>query len=278
MRRAFLTAALIGALVLVMEEKRWLRHASRPRCFCRLFSTVACGTKSSSRHLLFLIGIQMILGAANLNLSRSGAGAIAAATGIADAIFSIAIAAAEAAVGLALVIAVYRHYRTTNVGQLDRNKDEPLDHRSSMVDLPCHLRLGDFSLPEWAPKSAAALAIAGPSPRLCLVPRSCRRCKCRIPRRSNFTWFIPATMRCHWDGFWIRAAVVLMMITLVGLASSSSALFNYMLARNFVRFFAYLSFSPAQCLGWLFRTVCFFCLSAGNWSISGVLFADWVLD
>jgi NADH-quinone oxidoreductase subunit K len=36
------------------------------------------------------------------------------------AIFSIAIAAAEAAVGLALVIAIYRHYRTTNVDQLDQ--------------------------------------------------------------------------------------------------------------------------------------------------------------
>jgi NADH-quinone oxidoreductase subunit K len=34
------------------------------------------------------------------------------------AIFAIAIAAAEAAVGLAMVIAVYRHYRTTNVDQL----------------------------------------------------------------------------------------------------------------------------------------------------------------
>ena len=31
-------------------------------------------------------------------------------------------AAAEAAVGLALVIAVYRHYRTTNVDQFDQLK------------------------------------------------------------------------------------------------------------------------------------------------------------
>jgi NADH-quinone oxidoreductase subunit K len=38
------------------------------------------------------------------------------------AIFSIAIAAAEAAVGLALVIAVYRHYRTTSVDHLDQLK------------------------------------------------------------------------------------------------------------------------------------------------------------
>ena len=35
---------------------------------------------------------------------------------------SIAIAAAEAAVGLAMVIAVYRHFRTTNVDQLNRLK------------------------------------------------------------------------------------------------------------------------------------------------------------
>jgi NADH-quinone oxidoreductase subunit K len=43
-------------------------------------------------------------------------------TGVMIAIFSIAIAAAEAAVGLALVISVYRHYRTTNVDQLDQLK------------------------------------------------------------------------------------------------------------------------------------------------------------
>jgi NADH-quinone oxidoreductase subunit K len=38
------------------------------------------------------------------------------------AIFSIAIAAAEATVGLALVIAIYRHYRSTNVDQLNQLK------------------------------------------------------------------------------------------------------------------------------------------------------------
>jgi NADH-quinone oxidoreductase subunit K len=38
------------------------------------------------------------------------------------AIFAIAIAAAEAAVGLAMVIAVYRHFRSTNVDQLNQLK------------------------------------------------------------------------------------------------------------------------------------------------------------
>jgi NADH-quinone oxidoreductase subunit K len=38
------------------------------------------------------------------------------------AIFSIAIAAAEAAVGLALIIAVYRHSRTTDVDKMNSMK------------------------------------------------------------------------------------------------------------------------------------------------------------
>ena len=79
----------------------------------------------SRRHAIFiLIGIEMMLAAANLNFVafwRFGAEP-QQPTGVMVAIFSIAIAAAEAAVGLALVIAVYRHYRTTNVEKLDQLK------------------------------------------------------------------------------------------------------------------------------------------------------------
>ena len=67
----------------------------------------------SRRHAIFiLIGIEMMLAAANLNFIafwRFGPQPHPP-TGVMVAIFSIAIAAAEAAVGLALVIAVYRHY------------------------------------------------------------------------------------------------------------------------------------------------------------------------
>jgi NADH-quinone oxidoreductase subunit K len=77
----------------------------------------------SRRHAIFiLIGIEMMLAAANLNFVafwRFGP-QHQAPTGVMIALFSIAIAAAEAAVGLAMVIAVYRHYRTTNVDQLDQ--------------------------------------------------------------------------------------------------------------------------------------------------------------
>jgi NADH-quinone oxidoreductase subunit K len=37
-------------------------------------------------------------------------------------IFSIAVAAAEAAVGLALIIAIYRHYKTANVDEVNTLK------------------------------------------------------------------------------------------------------------------------------------------------------------
>ncbi|MDQ6913807.1 MAG: NADH-quinone oxidoreductase subunit NuoK [Verrucomicrobiota bacterium] len=75
----------------------------------------------SRRHAIFiLIGIEMMLAAANINFVAFWRFAPQphAPTGVMVAIFSIAIAAAEAAVGLALVIAVYRHYRTTDVDQL----------------------------------------------------------------------------------------------------------------------------------------------------------------
>ena len=79
----------------------------------------------SRRHAIFiLIGIEMMLAAANLNFIAFWRFAARAPypTGVMVVIFSIAIAAAEAAVGLAMVIAVYRHFRTTNVDQLNRLK------------------------------------------------------------------------------------------------------------------------------------------------------------
>ena len=79
----------------------------------------------SRRHAIFiLIGIELMLAAANLNFVtfwRFGPQP-QPPTGVLVAIFSIAIAAAEAAVGLALVIAIYRHYHTTSVDKLDQLK------------------------------------------------------------------------------------------------------------------------------------------------------------
>ena len=77
----------------------------------------------SRRHAIFiLIGIEMMLAAANLNFIafwRFGP-QHQPPVGVMIALFSIAIAAAEAAVGLAIVIAVYRHYRSTNVDEFNQ--------------------------------------------------------------------------------------------------------------------------------------------------------------
>jgi NADH:ubiquinone oxidoreductase subunit K len=74
--------------------------------------------------IVVLIGIELMLNAANLNFIafwRFGPHP-EAVSGLMFVIFSIAVAAAEAAVGLALVISIYRHYRTANVDAADSLK------------------------------------------------------------------------------------------------------------------------------------------------------------
>ena len=74
--------------------------------------------------ILVLIGIELMLNAANLNFLafwRYGPHP-EALTGMLFVIFSIAVAAAEAAVGLALIIAIYRQAKTTDMSKLDSMK------------------------------------------------------------------------------------------------------------------------------------------------------------
>jgi len=85
-----------------------------------LFCVGLAGALIRRNAIIVLIGLELMLNAANLNFLafwRYGPHP-EALTGIMFALFSIGVAAAEAAVGLALVIAVYRHYRTANVDQV----------------------------------------------------------------------------------------------------------------------------------------------------------------
>lgn len=79
-----------------------------------LFCLGLIGALSRSSSILVLLGVELMLNAANLNFIafwRYGP-ATAPAHGVVFGLFSLALAAAEAAVGLALVIAVYRHRRS----------------------------------------------------------------------------------------------------------------------------------------------------------------------
>jgi len=69
-----------------------------------------------------LLGVELILNAANLNLvafSRYGTGAI---EGQVFTIFVIALAAAETVVTLAIVLAVFHRFRTIEVDRVSRMK------------------------------------------------------------------------------------------------------------------------------------------------------------
>jgi NADH:ubiquinone oxidoreductase subunit K len=82
-----------------------------------LFAVGLAGALTRRNTILVLVGIELMVNAANLNFVafwRFGHHA-GASTGIIFGLFSIAIAAAEAAVGLALILAVYRHTKTTDL-------------------------------------------------------------------------------------------------------------------------------------------------------------------
>src|SRR5678815_5631664 len=89
-----------------------------------LFAIGLAGALTRRNAIMVLIGIELMLNAANLNFIafwRFGSNPQALA-GIMFVIFSIAVAAAEAAVGLALIIAIYRHYKTADVEKISNMK------------------------------------------------------------------------------------------------------------------------------------------------------------
>lgn len=89
-----------------------------------LFSLGLAAALSRSSSILVLLGVELMLNAANLNFIAfwrfSENPEIG--HGVLFVLFAIAIAAAEAAVGLALVIAVYRHYRSSRLQDANKLK------------------------------------------------------------------------------------------------------------------------------------------------------------
>ncbi len=87
-----------------------------------LFSCGLYGALARRNAIAMLMGIELMLNAANINLVafwRHGVSPMADLTGQVFAVLIIGLAAAEAAVGLALIIAVYRERRTVDVDELD---------------------------------------------------------------------------------------------------------------------------------------------------------------
>jgi NADH-quinone oxidoreductase subunit K len=87
-----------------------------------LFSLGIMGVLTRKNAVNVLMGVELILNSANINLvafSKYSAGNI---SGQIFAIFIIVVAAAEAAVGLAIVLSMYRIVKTVNLDRADTLK------------------------------------------------------------------------------------------------------------------------------------------------------------
>ena len=89
-----------------------------------LFSIGLAGALTRRNAIIVLIGIELMLNSANLNFIAFWRFSPHPEhlTGIMFAIFSISVAAAEAAVGLGIILAAYRHSRTTDLDQMNSLK------------------------------------------------------------------------------------------------------------------------------------------------------------
>ena len=91
-----------------------------------LFCIGLLGAFTRRNAIIVLFSIEIMLNAANLNLIafwRFGSNP-ELLHGLLFTLFAIAVAAAEVAVGLAIVIAVYRHFRSVDLEALDTLKEE----------------------------------------------------------------------------------------------------------------------------------------------------------
>ncbi len=91
-----------------------------------LFAIGAYGVMSRKNAIVVLMSIEIMLNAANINLVAFSSYhtilhplAAKDPTGQVFALFSIAIAAAEVAVGLAILLSVYRRYKTIEVDKIN---------------------------------------------------------------------------------------------------------------------------------------------------------------
>lgn len=73
--------------------------------------------------VMVLMGVELILNAANINFIAFSKYGNFGYNGQAMALFIIVLAAAEAAIALAIVLNIYKTFSTVNVDEIDRLKD-----------------------------------------------------------------------------------------------------------------------------------------------------------
>lgn len=108
------------------EFARWLPNVGLAHFLivsAVLFALGIYGIVTRRNAILVLMGIELVLNAANINLiafSRYGGGGI---DGQVFAVFVIILAAAEAAIALAIVLNIYQRFQTVNVDDVSALKE-----------------------------------------------------------------------------------------------------------------------------------------------------------
>jgi NADH-quinone oxidoreductase subunit K len=88
-----------------------------------LFSLGIFGIVTRRNAVMVLMGIELILNAANINFIAFSKFGSFGYSGQLMALFVIVLAAAEAAVALAIVLNIYKQFSTVNVDEVDTLKD-----------------------------------------------------------------------------------------------------------------------------------------------------------
>jgi NADH-quinone oxidoreductase subunit K len=88
-----------------------------------LFSLGLYAVVTRKNAVMVLMGIELILNAANINFIAFSKFGNLGLTGQVTALFVIVLAAAEAAIALAIVLNIYKTFNNVNVDEIDHLKD-----------------------------------------------------------------------------------------------------------------------------------------------------------
>lgn len=88
-----------------------------------LFSLGLYAIVTRKNAILVLMGVELVLNAANLNFVAFARYGNYGVSGQLNALFVIVLAAAEAAIALAIVINLYKHFNHVNIDEADNLKE-----------------------------------------------------------------------------------------------------------------------------------------------------------
>lgn len=104
----------------------WLQHPTLTHFLiisALLFSLGLYAVLTRKNAIMVLMGVELILNAANLNFVAFARYVTHALDGQVVAIFVIILAAAEVAIALAIVLNIYQNFGTANVDEIDTLKE-----------------------------------------------------------------------------------------------------------------------------------------------------------